>query len=78
MVHDHPWSIKRQFLLFRKGSQMNRRVSQNIDNMNLNSAELSVKLCETLREILQRFIDHCSRFSLNSTENGMAIEFWQL
>ena len=31
---------------------MNRRVSQNIDNMNFNSAKLSVKLCETLRDIL--------------------------
>ena len=31
---------------------MNRRVSQNIDYLNFNSAELSVKLCETLRDIL--------------------------
>ena len=31
---------------------MNRRVSQNIDYMNFNSAKLSVKLCETLRDIL--------------------------
>ena len=31
---------------------MNRRVPQSIDTMNFNSAKLSVKLCETLRDIL--------------------------
>ena len=36
----------------RRGPLMNRRVSQNIDNMRFNSAELCEKLCETLRDIL--------------------------
>ena len=43
---------KKQFLFSRRGSLMNRRVTQSIDNMNFNSAKLSVKLCETLRDML--------------------------
>jgi len=43
---------KKYFLFSRRGSLMNRRVPQRIDNMNFNSAKLSVKLCETLREML--------------------------
>ena len=35
---------------------MKRRVPQRIDNMNFKSAKLSVKLCETLRDIMCIYI----------------------
>jgi hypothetical protein len=46
-----PAGVTKELLFFsRKGSLMNRRVSQNVGYVNFIFAELCVKLCETLRE----------------------------
>ena len=48
----HTGLIKKYFLFSRRGSLMNRRVPLRIEDMYFNSAKLSVKLCETLRDML--------------------------
>jgi hypothetical protein len=49
--HHSKWScLESSFFLSRRGSQINRRVPQMIDNVRFNFAKLCEKLCETLRE----------------------------
>jgi hypothetical protein len=51
---------KKVFLFSRRGSQMNRVVTQSIENMSFPSAKLRVKLTDTPRENFQKnlIIEH--------------------